>query len=61
MVNDINLVQLQIGFCPQFDVLWAIMTVEEHLLFYARLKGVSPSEETEMVKKAMKDVKLEQE
>jgi ABC-type multidrug transport system ATPase subunit len=42
LLTDINIVQLQIGFCPQFDVLWEIMTVEEHLLFYARLKGITP-------------------
>lgn len=33
-------VQMRIGVCPQFDLLWLDLTVEEHLLFYARLKGV---------------------
>jgi ABC-type multidrug transport system ATPase subunit len=33
-------VHLNIGVCPQFDLLWNDLTVEEHLLFYARLKGV---------------------
>jgi len=23
------------GVCPQFDILWPDLTVEEHLLFYA--------------------------
>lgn len=32
-----------IGVCPQFDILWDDLTVEEHLFFYSRLKGV-PSE-----------------
>ena len=32
-----------VGVCPQFDLLWPQLTVEEHLTFYARLKGV-PSE-----------------
>lgn len=27
-----------IGVCPQFDILWDELTVEEHLYFYARLK-----------------------
>ena len=34
------------------------MTVDEHLLFYARLKGISPEEETKAVAQAMKDVQL---
>ena len=34
------------------------MTVEEHLLFYARLKGVVPSLEKEKVDKAINDVML---
>jgi len=33
------------GVCPQFDILWPDLTVEEHLLFYARLKGISPNDE----------------
>lgn len=34
------------GYCPQHDVLWESLTVEEHLLFYARLKGVPPDRES---------------
>ena len=55
------MVQLNIGVCPQFDILWEIMTVEEHLLFYARLKGVSPADEVQIVNKTLKDVQLLQE
>ncbi|GMH76285.1 hypothetical protein TL16_g07027 [Triparma laevis f. inornata] len=29
-----------IGYCPQFDALFPLMTGREHLRFYARLKGV---------------------
>jgi ABC-type multidrug transport system ATPase subunit len=54
--NHLELVQLQIGVCPQFDVLWGELTCEEHLLFYARLKGVPPEEELSMVTKALKEV-----
>ena len=39
--NQLDIVQLQIGVCPQFDILWDDLTVEEHLLFYARVKGIS--------------------
>jgi len=51
-------VQLQIGVCPQFDILWHDLTVEEHLLFYARLKGIPQEEEEEMVTKALGEVEL---
>ena len=57
--NQLDQVQLQMGVCPQFDILWADLTVEEHLLFYARIKGISPKEEKAMTKQAMKDVYLE--
>jgi ABC-type multidrug transport system ATPase subunit len=52
-------VQLQMGVCPQFDILWKDLTVKEHLLFYARLKGISPETEEAMVEKAITEVKLE--
>ena len=36
------------------------MTVEEHLRFYARIKGITPEEEDAMIIKALKDVELDQ-
>jgi ABC-type multidrug transport system ATPase subunit len=39
-------------------VLWEILTVEEHLLFYSRIKGISPREEGAMVDKVLKEVHL---
>ena len=32
-----------LGLCPQFDVLFDSLTVEEHLRFYATLKGMNSS------------------
>lgn len=37
--GEIEKVHLEMGVCPQFDLLWPELTVEEHLCFYARLKG----------------------
>jgi ABC-type multidrug transport system ATPase subunit len=54
--ENLELVQLQIGVCPQFDVLWDSLTVEEHLLFYARLKGIDYDEEQERVTRSLKEV-----
>lgn len=38
--GNIAKAQLEMGVCPQFDLLWPQLTVEEHLRFYARLKGI---------------------
>ena len=46
--------------CPQFDILWAELTCEETLLFYARLKGVPRNREAAQVKRTLADVGLEQ-
>lgn len=56
--HQLEAVQLQIGLCPQFDLLWDNLTVREHLLFYARVKGIPPEKENEMVEMALKDVLL---
>lgn len=29
-----------IGYCPQKDAIWPLMTVEEHVYFFAKLKGI---------------------
>lgn len=29
-----------IGYCPQHDAIFELMTVEEHLEYYARIKGI---------------------
>lgn len=50
---------MRIGVCPQFDLLWLDLTVEEHLLFYARLKGVHRDLEKARVQQSMAEVKLE--
>ncbi|KAI9184058.1 hypothetical protein H9P43_003111 [Blastocladiella emersonii ATCC 22665] len=47
------------GICPQHDILWDDLTVGEHLLFYARLKGIPPSQENEAKDRALASVKLQ--
>lgn len=56
--TEIDKVHLSMGLCPQFDVIWSDLTVEEHLLFYCRLKGVETSQESSHVNRIMKDVGL---
>lgn len=46
------------GICPQFNILWDDLTVEEHLYFYARLKGIPGSFEDSHVENCLKEVGL---
>nr|XP_061805523.1 phospholipid-transporting ATPase ABCA3-like [Nerophis lumbriciformis] len=39
--QDMALIRRSLGLCPQHDVLFDNLTVKEHLLFYAQLKGFS--------------------
>lgn len=41
--SDFEKVRKMIGYCPQYDAIFDLMTVEEHLEFYARLKGIPRS------------------
>ena len=45
-----------LGICPQHDVLWHSLTVQEHLNLYATLKGVPASERANAVRSMMSDV-----
>jgi hypothetical protein len=46
------------GVCPQHDVLFPDLTVEEHLQLYAGLKGVPPSEVAAAVRESIATVGL---
>jgi ABC-type multidrug transport system ATPase subunit len=48
-----------IGYCPQFDLLWNDLSVEEHLYFYSRLKNVQPDLINKNVEKTLRDIKLD--
>lgn len=57
--TDMDQVYKRIGICPQHDILWNDLTVEEHLLFYARLKGITPEDEQSTVDESLASVGLE--
>ncbi|KAL2915890.1 hypothetical protein HK105_204591 [Polyrhizophydium stewartii] len=59
IVGEADAAFRSIGVCPQFDILWPDLTIEEHLFFYARLKGVAREFEREAVAAATELVKLE--
>lgn len=37
--SEMNFIRKGLGLCPQFNILFDKLTVEEHLWFYARLKA----------------------
>ena len=47
-----------IGYCPQFDLLWEDLSVENTLLFYSRMKNKDENRIKPMVEKILVDVKL---
>lgn len=53
LITDVDECRKRIGFCPQFDALYDLLTAREHLSFYAAVKGVP----AELVEEAV-EVKL---
>ncbi|GAA6093024.1 phospholipid-transporting ATPase ABCA1b [Tachysurus ichikawai] len=39
--SELSAIRQSMGVCPQHNVLFSMLTVEEHIWFYARLKGLS--------------------
>ena len=38
ILTDLSGARESLGLCPQFDILWKTLTVQEHLDFFGRLK-----------------------
>uniref|UniRef100_K3WSP4 ABC transporter domain-containing protein n=1 Tax=Globisporangium ultimum (strain ATCC 200006 / CBS 805.95 / DAOM BR144) TaxID=431595 RepID=K3WSP4_GLOUD len=55
---DRNAARRMIGYCPQFDSLHDLLTVEEQLALYARLKGIPNSKVADAVDQKIKQVGL---
>lgn len=49
-----------IGFCPQFDILWPLLNVKEHLIFLSMFKGKTRQEAEENVMEVIEQVDLEE-
>ncbi|KAG0346976.1 hypothetical protein BG004_000386 [Podila humilis] len=56
--TEMSMVHAKIGVCPQHDILWEDLTVADHLLFYARLRGIPPRLEQQAVNHAIASVSL---
>ncbi|KAK7490495.1 hypothetical protein BaRGS_00018281 [Batillaria attramentaria] len=56
--RDTDVIRQSLGMCPQHNVLFDLLTVEEHIWFYARLKGKPEAEVQREITQMVKDVGL---
>ncbi|CAE7582365.1 ABCA1, partial [Symbiodinium microadriaticum] len=58
VVTDMAKCRYHIGFCPQFDAIYDLLSAREHLNFYAAVKGIRPQHIPEEVKHKISDLGL---
>lgn len=57
--HDINGVRNSLGLCPQHNILFDELTVQEHIVFFSRLKGLDNAAVEKEVEKYLKLIDLE--
>ncbi|KAF5269887.1 hypothetical protein FQR65_LT05685 [Abscondita terminalis] len=58
--NNIDQVRNSLGICPQHNILFDELTVEEHLYFYSKLKGISKKNVKDEIDKYLRLLELTQ-
>ncbi|XP_061682240.1 phospholipid-transporting ATPase ABCA1 isoform X2 [Syngnathoides biaculeatus] len=58
ILQDVDTIRKTLGICPQYNVLFDTLTVEEHIWFYGRLKGMSEEEVKAELDSWLEDVGL---
>uniref|UniRef100_A0A8C7N8Y5 P-type phospholipid transporter n=1 Tax=Oncorhynchus kisutch TaxID=8019 RepID=A0A8C7N8Y5_ONCKI len=56
--TDMDSIRTSMGMCPQYNILFKHLTVEEHILFYSMLKGTSQAEAQQAVEVMLEDLGL---
>ncbi|XP_038146750.1 retinal-specific phospholipid-transporting ATPase ABCA4-like isoform X2 [Cyprinodon tularosa] len=56
--TDIDIIRTSMGMCPQYNILFNHITVEEHILFYSLLKGRTQEEAQTEVENMLLDLGL---
>uniref|UniRef100_A0A8C3L206 P-type phospholipid transporter n=1 Tax=Chrysolophus pictus TaxID=9089 RepID=A0A8C3L206_CHRPC len=56
--SELSTIRQNLGVCPQHNVLFDLLTVEEHIWFYARLKGLPEKKVKEEMEQMAMDVGL---
>ncbi|PIO10831.1 hypothetical protein AB205_0089390, partial [Aquarana catesbeiana] len=62
LLSDLSLrqeIQRKIGFCPQIDINFELLTVKENLEVFAQIKGVPRSKVKSEVEKVLSDLDIE--
>ena len=54
--DDMTAIRQDLGVCPQFDILWPEITVKEHLMLYAAIKGFSRQQQLQEATNAANNV-----
>lgn len=58
LFGEMDDVRQFMGVCPQHDVLFDLLTPEEHLDVFCDFKGVPKKEKKQQIEKIMKDIEL---
>nr|APD26542.1 ATP-binding cassette transporter subfamily A member 2 protein [Brachionus koreanus] len=58
ILTEINEIRKNLGFCPQHNILFDKLTVEEHLWFYAKIKFISDTAIDELIENFLIDTEL---
>lgn len=58
MFTEMDKVRQMMGVCPQHDILFELLTVEEHISIFYDLKGADPSAKQAGIEKLLKDLEL---
>ncbi|XP_065097861.1 phospholipid-transporting ATPase ABCA1 isoform X2 [Paramisgurnus dabryanus] len=56
---DMDIIRKALGVCPQHNVLFDILTVEEHVWFYGRMKGMNTEQVNAEINTLLEDVGLQ--
>jgi ATP-binding cassette subfamily A (ABC1) protein 3 len=60
VATDMDEIRRSVGYCPQHDILFEKLTVNEHLEFYATIKGVSADDLAGAIREKLVEVGLEE-
>eukprot|EP00055_Hartaetosiga_balthica_P016967 m.110165 g.110165 ORF g.110165 m.110165 type:complete len:1869 (+) comp9218_c2_seq1:80-5686(+) len=59
VIHDTEGVRESLGICPQHNILFDALTIEEHIMFFSRLKGLSVDEAKQEIDRYVVDLDLE--